>query len=311
MAVTVPTLARTPVAGPVAASPGAARGPVHVLLISACAVLLFAGFVLFGLGGWSYYTTPAAVRGYAPAHPLLRPSGTAGQLFGIGGFVFMLVPVAYAMRKRIQALRGFGSMKTWIDVHVFCGIVGPVLVTFHTSFKFNGIVSVAYWSMMMVALSGVVGRYLYVRIPRSLRGLELTRAELDERAQALSAELVHAGLPDSLLAAVSSFEQRVVPRPGAESIMGLLTGEMTMRRDITHLRRTVKEAGVAPALLESAIRVIAEHASLLRYTAYMNKTKQLFDVWHVFHMPLVYVMFLIVVLHVAVTLYMGYVPFRF
>ena len=66
-------------------------------------------------------------------------------------------------------------MKTWLEVHIFCGIVGPVLVTFHTSFKFNGIVSVAYWSMVAVVLSGFVGRYLYVRIPRSLRGIELTQ----------------------------------------------------------------------------------------------------------------------------------------
>ena len=60
-----------------------------------------------------------------------------------------------------------GSMPLWLEVHIFCGIVGPVLVTFHTSFKFNGIISVAYWSMMAVMLSGFVGRYLYVRIPKN------------------------------------------------------------------------------------------------------------------------------------------------
>ena len=70
----------------------------------------------------------------------------------------------------MKRLRDAGRMKTWLEVHVFCGIVGPVLVTFHTSFKFNGIVSVAYWSMVAVVLSGFVGRYLYVRIPRSIRG---------------------------------------------------------------------------------------------------------------------------------------------
>lgn len=65
----------------------------------------------------------------------------------------------------------------------------------------------------------------------------------------------------------------------------------------------------APDVHEQVIVIATEHATLLRRMVYLRKTKRLFDLWHVFHMPLVYIMFAIVVGHVAVALYMGYVPF--
>jgi hypothetical protein len=284
----------------------------HVLVWSALALVAFSAFVLVGLDGWSYYTAGPAVRPQLPAHQWLRPSAPAGHLFGITGFLLMLAPVAYSMRKKIRVFKNAGSMKTWIEVHVFCGIVGPVLVTFHTTFKFNGIVSVAYWSMVAVTLSGFVGRYLYVRIPKSLRGLELTGAQLDNRAHDLAAALAAATLPPALRTNVEAFERRSAPSTRESvSSLGLLRGELRMRRDLAALRRDIAAAGVAPALLEAVVRLIAERATLVRQTAYLTKTKRLFDLWHVFHMPLVYIMFGIVAVHVAVTVYMGYVPFRY
>jgi hypothetical protein len=284
-------------------------GRLNVLVISALVVAAFSAIVLVGLGGWDYYTTPTGVRGYSQTHRVLRPAGRIGHLFGVGGFLMLLVPVIYSIRKKVPRFRNAGSMKTWLNVHVFCGIVGPVLVTFHTSFKFNGIVSVAYWSMVAVVLSGFVGRYLYVRIPRSLRGLELTQAELDARALDLSRELAAALLPDTLLMDIDLFERRAAPAPGPVSYVALFSGEIAMRREITRFRQAVARHGVAPDLHHSVIELVSERATLARRTAHLKKTKTLFDLWHVFHMPLVYIMFAIVVVHVAVTMYMGYVPF--
>lgn len=301
-----------PVARPAApSSPAATSRPVgNVLVWSITTVVVFATIVLGVLGGWDYYTTPLARRGALATHRLLRPAAPLGHLFGIVGFLMMLAPVAYAMRKNIPALRRFGSMKTWLDIHVFSGIVGPVLVTFHTSFKFNGVVSVAYWSMVAVVMSGFVGRYLYARIPRSLRGIELSHAELDTRAETLSAELADADPPAGLRAAIDAFERRVVPASADQtSFFGLFFGEMRMRRELAMLRRRIEESGAAPEVLQSIVHVIAERATLLRQAAYLTRTHRLFELWHVFHMPLVYIMFAIVAVHVAVTVYMGYLPF--
>lgn len=267
-------------------------------------------WIWFGLNGSAYYQTPLGVRGYAAEHRLLRPSGPYGQTFGLIGAVMMLMPFLYMARKRIRWLKGLGNLGTWLEVHLFCGIVGPVLVTFHTSFKFNGIVSAAFWSMVIVVLSGFVGRYLYVRIPRSIRGTELTRAELDAKAEEFRSAIVHYAGTAETLARIDAFEQAAVPSAGHASFTGLLFGEIGLGRRLRAFDRELAHAGVAEEIRAEVVRLTAERATLLQRLAYLEKTKAMFGVWHVFHLPLVYLLLVIVAVHVAITLYMGYVPFR-
>lgn len=262
--------------------------------------------VLAGLGGWAYYTTPLAVRGYARAHAMLRPSGPWGQSFGLVGAALMLVPFLYMLRKKLG--RGPGRLKTWLEVHLFCGIVGPVLVTFHSSFKFNGIVSAAYWSMVIVMLSGFVGRYLYVRIPRSLRGIELTRAELDQHAAALHDEIVARPGAAGLVKVIDTLERTAVPQQLTWT--GLLFGEIGLRGRLRRFARQVRASRLPQDQERALVRLTAERVQLLREVAYLQWTKRAFNLWHVFHLPLVYLLLVIVALHVSLTVYMGYVPFR-
>ena len=269
-------------------------------------------WIVFWLGGLDYYTTPLSVRGYAAAHRLLRPSGPAGQSFGLVGTIMMLAPFFYMARKRLRSLRGLGSASIWLEVHLFCGIVGPVLVTFHTSFKFNGIISAAYWSMVLVVLSGFVGRYLYVRIPRSLRGQELTRVELDERAESLKEEISRSASSGRALEIVEAFEHAAAVKTSGAlgSFFDLLFGEIALSRKLRGLDRSLERAGVSAHQRSQISTLTAERAIVLRRTAYLLQTKKLFDLWHVFHLPLVYLLLLIAAGHIALVLYMGYVPFR-
>jgi hypothetical protein len=266
-------------------------------------------WILVGLDGWSYYRSPLAVRGYQDQHSVLRPSGPAGQMFGVVGAAMMLVPFLYMLRKKVRTAR-IGSLKAWLEVHLYCGIVGPVLVTFHTSFKFNGIVSAAYWSMVAVVLSGIVGRYLYVQIPRTLRGTERTRAELDADADALRTGL--ASLPEAggLVARIERLERAVVPAPGAASWLGLLFGEIGARYRLRSFARDVRRAGLPADHQEEAVRLTCDRVLLLRRVAYLEKTKAAFTLWHVFHLPLVWVLLAIAAVHIGLAVYLGYVPFR-
>jgi hypothetical protein len=265
-------------------------------------------WILIGLNGQQYYMTPLATRGYAPGHKLLRPSGAVGQTLGMAGASMMLMPFFYMLRKRVKALKGAGTLKGWLEAHLFCGVVGPLLITFHTSFKFNGIVSAAYWSMVIVVLSGFVGRYLYVRIPRSIRGHELTRAELDARAEELRVELAETLTSPAAFARLDGFERQLQgKRP---SLIGVFVGDLGLARRLRSLDRDLARAGLSDEARATAQRLASERSILLRRLAYLQRTKQLFELWHVFHLPLVYLMLVIVVAHVGVTLYMGYVPFR-
>jgi hypothetical protein len=311
-----PAVTRQPAASPFAATAAATtkRGPAlrrlarsgvaWGFLVSAATTV----WILMFMGGWRYYRTPLAVRAYSESHAWLRPSGPIGQTLGVVGAALMLVPFLYMARKRIRAMRGTGTLGGWLELHLFCGVAGPILVTLHTSFKFNGIVSTAYWSMVLVMLSGFVGRYLYVRIPRSIRGAELTRAELDARAADLQDAIAGAVRSAPLAQRLDAFQRDVLPQH--LTFIDLLFGERTLTRRLRGLEVELARAGLPEELRAEVLRLTAERALMMRRTAYLQRTRKLFDLWHVFHLPLVYLMLIIVVAHVGVALYLGYVPFR-
>jgi hypothetical protein len=286
-----------------------ARALTNVLVVALLAGAAVTAVVLFRLDGYSYYATPLTVRGYAKPHRLLRSSGLVGHGLGIVGTGFVFLTLLYVIRKKIKRLSRVGTMKGWLEFHIFCGIFGPILVTLHTTLKFNGIVSVAYWSMVLVVLSGFVGRYLFVRIPKTIRGKELDRSELEERAAELKEQLAETALPAPILAGVEILERETLALvSGHRSFWRRWQLRWRVRHQRSRVRRQIRASGLDPALLHEALEVITERAQLLMRIAHLNRRKELFALWHVFHKPLVYLMLLILVVHVGVALYFGYTP---
>lgn len=96
-----------------------------------------------------------------------------GHSLGIAGFVLMLMTeTLYSLRKRSRSVR-WGRMSTWLQVHIFTGLVGPFMVLLHTSWKFNGLAGATTLLTVIIVISGFVGRYIFTRIPRTLDGLEI------------------------------------------------------------------------------------------------------------------------------------------
>jgi len=284
------------------------RALSHVLVLAFAVIAVIYAVVYYRAGGQGYYTVPLGVRGYAPAHKLLRPAGRYGIVFGIAGLALIFVTLLYVVRKKVKWLSRIGSLKIWLEVHIFCGIVGPALITLHTSFKFNGLISIAYWSMVVVVLSGFVGRYLYVRIPKTMRGAELSRGELEERAAEIRSQLAAEGLPAAQLAEVEALDAPLA-RQGLSAFLGsFFFGELRAALRFRRLGRRMRAAGVPHALVTQTVGLASERAALMRRLAFLGRTKKLFELWHVLHKPLVYVMLVIAALHVFVAVYFGYSP---
>jgi hypothetical protein len=289
------------------AQPLAPRALGHVLTIAAVFVSVVAAIVLIGFDGWEYYRAPVGERGYMPAHRLLRPSGPVGLTLGLLGAVAMLSTLPYAIRKRSRLLSRLGTTKGWLEVHIFFGVVGPLLITFHTSFKFNGLISAGYWLMMAVWASGFVGRYLYVRIPKSIRGTELTRDEIERRLQDVRTQLQSTPMPPAALHEIDVFAAAVTPKAGSvPGIVDLCLGELRVRVRLALLARHLRAMAIDADALHAAVALVSERAAIARRLAHLQRTKQLFQLWHVFHQPLVYAMFAIVALHIGVAFYLGY-----
>lgn len=134
--------------------------------------------VYFVVLGKAYYSLPLEERFYSEQHAALKASGAFGHGIGIVGTAMILVGVVmYILAKKYGWLTGWVRLKYLLEFHIFLCTLGPILVLFHTTFKFGGIVSVAFWSMVIVVLSGVVGRFLYIRLPRDWQGRELTHTD--------------------------------------------------------------------------------------------------------------------------------------
>lgn len=152
-------------------------------------VLSFFFFTTLFYSGAEYYLAPLALKVRHTMHPVLRQSGSSGHLFGIIGSLFMALLLLYSVRKRFKFARKWGHLNIWLNTHIFLGIVGPGFVLFHTGFKFNGIVAISFWSMVLVVLSGIIGKYIYELIPHSLSGMELNRIELEAEEIGLTFEM--------------------------------------------------------------------------------------------------------------------------
>lgn len=126
--------------------------------------LAFLAMILIGgLYGWVVYST----RAIPPASELF------GHGIGILGFILMLLTeTLYSLRKRSRSVK-WGRMSSWLQMHIFMGLVGPFMVLLHTSWKFNGLAGVTTLLTVIIVISGFIGRYIFTRIPRTLDGLEI------------------------------------------------------------------------------------------------------------------------------------------
>ena len=128
------------------------------LWLAVIAMMMIAG--LYGL-------VVVLTRQIPPARELF------GHSLGIIGFILMLLTeTLYSLRKRSRSVK-WGRMSTWLQIHIFTGLVGPFMVLLHTSWKFNGLAGVTTLFTVIIVVSGFIGRYIFTRIPRTMDGLEI------------------------------------------------------------------------------------------------------------------------------------------
>lgn len=83
---------------------------------------------------------------------------------GVAGGSFMLAAIIYAARKNVKILNRVGTMPAWINAHMILGVIGPSIIIAHSSLSLRSFnATIAFWTMLVVMFSGIVGRYLYIR----------------------------------------------------------------------------------------------------------------------------------------------------
>lgn len=242
--------------------------------------------------GYSYYNTPLEERFYHPKHIWFKPSGAYGHGLGIIGTLMILFGVSiYIARKRYNFLSKQIRLKYLLEFHIFLCTLGPILVLFHTAFKFGGIVSIAFWSMVAVVLSGVIGRFIYNQIPRTIEGRELTLNEVK-------------GLKTDL--AVALEEHFEIDDNTKQMIVSLANSEASSSKNTKALRKLLVNKNFTKEDSNYILKLVKDDASLSGKIARLQMMQKLFKYWHVAHMPFALIMLVIVIIHIAITLAFGY-----
>jgi hypothetical protein len=258
--------------------------------------------------GAPYYLTPLTERAFTPEHAYLAPTAVVGHGYGVVGSLFMIVGVVgYGVRKRWSALRKLGKLGDWLDVHIFLCTLGPFLVLLHTTFKFGGLVSVAFWSMTVVVFSGVFGRYVYTRIPKTIHGsflsLEAVTARREELLTGIRGRLGEEAASALIRTPMGS---QAPPKGLVSALIRAMRFDSRRRRWEREVSDSLRRAGVRREKRTTVIASLSEEARIHEQMFLLKPFQRLFHYWHVLHLPLAIVMFLILAVHVAVAVTFGY-----
>lgn len=278
---------------------------VHKLYIGSMVLITASIAIYLAIAGYSYYSLPLEERFYHHQHDWFKPSGIFGHGLGImGTFLIFFGVTIYIARKRYGFLARFIRLKYLLEFHIFLCVLGPIMILFHTSFKFGGIVSVAFWSMVAVVLSGVIGRFIYIQIPRTIEGRELSLLELKNIRSEMMEELKQkTALSREYLEELIETAHKERTSAGLANILQKYWEDRKAIRDI---RKQLKDKNINRSERRQIVKTIRREISLSNKIKRLNTMQRLFKYWHVAHLPFALVMLIIVILHVGVTLAFGY-----
>lgn len=238
-----------------------------------------------------------------------------GYALGILGGTLMLVLLLYPVRKRVRSMRRWFHIRHWFRMHMVFGVLGPVFIILHSNYNLgstNG--AVALVSMLVVALSGLVGRYFYTKIHYGLYG---RRARLSELQLSSQVGMLRVGFMlnfsprlskriQSFHAAAMAPSRNVVHGVARVLLMGLWTRWVywsILLRMGPLLNREAQRRGWTANMKNHQARLAKRHLGNYLVTARkvveLNFYERLFALWHIFHLPLFVMMLVTGIVHVV------------
>jgi hypothetical protein len=280
----------------------------HFIYLLAFTLVTLLALVYLTYRGITYYNTSLEERFFHTDHEAFKPSGVLGHGLGIAGSLLMIIGVfSYMARKRNRTLMRLGILKHWLEFHIFMCTLGPVLVLFHTAFKFGGIVAVSFWSMVAVFASGVIGRFIYLQIPRTIEGRALSLSEVKDMrsdiGEILSAS--HQLDEESRQMIIDSTKKK------AEFLQESFLAKVIRKykddnRTIRNIKSLLGKNNVPREQYTQILSLVKNEISLNRKIDRLVTMQSLFKYWHVAHLPFALVMLVIMIVHIVVTVTFGF-----
>ncbi len=274
-----------------------AARPLSATSILLVALVLAAG--AWGAGRTGFYT----------------PGSDLGYYMGLVGSIFMALLLLYPLRKRFRILQKGGELRHWFKLHMFLGIAGPVLVIYHSTLKLGSLnAAVAFYSMLIVAGSGIFGRFIYTKIHHGLYGRQATLREAQARlgfsGESVKSKFHFAPRVEERLKVLEAYATDET-RPGFLGLRRFLAVALRVRwvywRSMRDVRRILVKVAVERGWepqersrrLQVARHLLKGYLRELQDVAQFRAYERLFSLWHVLHVPFVYMLVLSAIVHVV------------
>lgn len=238
-----------------------------------------------------------------------EPSKGIWHIAGWIGSAFMVIMMLYSVRKRFSLFLNWGPLRHWLSAHIFLGIMGALLVTFHTTFKLGGIVATSFWSMIVTVVFGILGRYIYIQIPQNVAGTDLQVNEIDKMVEEVDNKLrERSGNVDvsPLFKEINVVDERVKDLNLFNALSLMVKTDVINGFKLLHINKVLKtKFHLSRDTRKQIVSFMSRKAALIRRKNFLSTSHRLLRYWHVLHVPLAIVMFIIMFLHVGVYFLLG------
>ena len=277
-------------------APRGASVALGLALAATAAALLFVAFQR------DYYFASSAARALHPSHELLRPARGLGLAFGFLATGAIALNLVYLLRRRSRFGVRFGSLQGWMTLHVFTGVAALLAALLHAALvPGHGAGAHSFWALLVIAVTGGIGRLLYAAVPRAANGREL---ELSEALAAFESEVVASGLDDPFIAeATREVRELVRARQWRSSLPGRLAALVGVRLDLRRALRRIAARGAARGIERARIErasVLARRAHRIALgAAHLEDLRGLLAMWRFLHRWVSVLMLALLALHIA------------
>ncbi len=309
---------------------GRARAPRAKLLVGLwwsvgiVGVLAFAAEIALRklLPQWSLaYLMAVHVDGIDPELALgridYRPGCALAVNLGYTGTALLISSMTYVWRRRFAFMRTWGSLRSWFDWHVLAGVIGPLFILMHTASKLDNWVSIAFWSMILTVVSGLLGRYLTTQLEENASVAAVETLEESRSLDELRTQHVGVRAADEWFeeyrTRVQKFERRF--KNGAPTFFGAVWSCLWVSWDdllrgqrIRRLKRALKVAVTghhARRVRRKATRHALKLALLERRRVLLPRLEPLFRQWKAVHVPMAICLTVIATIHIVLALRAG------
>jgi hypothetical protein len=245
-----------------------------------------------------YVFMVSLLNGFPPA------SDFFGHSIGILGFFLMLMTeTLYSLRKRSRSAR-WGRMSSWLDFHIFTGLVGPYMVLLHTSWKFNGLAGIVVLLTVIIVASGFIGRYIYTAVPRTADGVVLEAGALERQIAQFDAQL-QVRLKDQPKQTRILVQRKTTPTKHTDSSLSLLF-ERTFDDWAYRLQWWFDKQRLDPETRQQVSQLeilLRQRRTLNRQLNSLALARRTLALWHAVHIPIGMALFTAAFIHIIAAIY--------